>query len=147
MILEVRAREVAASDRSSVKSFRLLKTIPVSGSTPEQVTFDADLYEGQTLLFRWLNAETTHNPKEVVELMRPWFERDKRMLAAWQKTVYPGGTIKSSKGTSHLRGLNGWNLVKRHLDDPNLDLSHASMEAITHKSPTTKDLDSLSRRK
>ena len=90
MILEVRERETSKlSDRSPVSKFRFIKDITVTSTSPETVTFEADLYKGQTLLFRWKNAETTHNPPEVTALMKDWFQRDKRMLAAWQKTVYP----------------------------------------------------------
>jgi len=129
MELEIRAREVAASDRTHVGSFRFLKTFEFSKESAESFTFDADLYEGQTLMFRWKNAETTHNPSEVSAHMRAWFERDKRMLAAWQHTVYPGQGVKErSGGLGSLRGLNGWNIVKQHLNDPDLDLSNATMD-------------------
>ncbi|MAH13929.1 MAG: hypothetical protein CMO33_09370, partial [Verrucomicrobia bacterium] len=73
MELEIRAREVAASDRTHVGSFRFLKTFEFSKESAESVTFEADLYEGQTLMFRWKNAETTHNPSEVSAHMRAWF--------------------------------------------------------------------------
>ena len=129
MILEVRAREVAASDRTNVPDFRLLETFPFTSESPESVTFEADLYEGQTLMFRWTNAELSHDPKEVAALMKAWFERDRRMLAAWQWTLYPGGTLKSHKGHTHLRGLNGWNIIKKHLADPELDMSNATMDS------------------
>ena len=129
MELEIRAREVAASDRTHVGSFRFLKTFEFSKESAESVTFEADLYEGQTLMFRWKNAETTHNPNEVSAHMKAWFERDKRMLAAWQHTVYPGQGVKErSGGLGSLRGLNGWNIVKQHLNDPDLDLSNATMD-------------------
>jgi hypothetical protein len=65
MILEVYARPVAASDRSSVKHFRLLKEIEVKSVEPETSTFDADLYEGETVLLRWKNAEMTHDPPAI----------------------------------------------------------------------------------
>lgn len=133
MTLEVRAREVAASDRTHVPVFRLLKTFPVTSEDSQTVTFEAELYEGQTLMFRWTNAELSHNPKEVAALMKGWFERDARMLAAWQKTLYPGMTLKSSKGYTHLRGMNGWKIIKKHYADPKLDLSQAKMD-----SPLTK---------
>ena len=129
MELEIRAREVAASDRTHVGSFRVLKTFEFAKETPESVTFEADLYEGQTLMFRWTNAETTHNPPEVSAHMKAWFERDKRMLAAWQHTVYPGEGVRTrSGGLGSLRGLNGWKIVKQHLNDPDLDLSNATMD-------------------
>ncbi len=135
MILEMRAREVAASDRTHVPVFRLLETFPISSESPESVTFEAELYEGQTLLFRWMNAEMSHDPKELAAHMKAWFERDPRMLAAWQKTLYPEWTLASMKGYTHLRGLNGWKIIKGHFADPDLDMSHATME-----SPLTREL-------
>lgn len=129
MMLEVRAREVAASDRTNVPVFRLLKTFPVSSEDPKPVTFEAELYEGQTLMFRWTNAELSHEPKEVSALMKEWFQRDPRMLAAWQKTVYPDLKFKPIKNYAHLRGLNGWNIIKKHYADPKLDMSHANMDS------------------
>ena len=135
MILEVRAREVAASDRTHVPEFRLLTTFPITKESPESVTFEADLYEGQTLLFRWLNAEMSHEPKEFAAHMKAWFERDSRMLAAWQKTLYPEMTLKSMKGHAHLRGMNGWKIITGHFVNPDLDMRHATME-----SPLTREL-------
>ena len=131
MILELRAREVSASERSSTGSFRLLKEIPIRSESPESVTFEAELYEGQTLLFRWLNAEMTHDGKELEKQMRAWFKRDPRYLAAWQKAVFPDGTFRSRANV--LRGRNGWDTVTRHLADPTLDMSQATMDSETTK--------------
>lgn len=129
MILELRAREVSASERSSVSQFRVLKEISINSAAQESVTFEAELFEGQTLLFRWLNAEMTHDGKELEKQMREWFRRDPRYLAAWQKSVFPfpGKTLRSR--ASVLRGLNGWKTLKNHLADPKLDMSHATMES------------------
>ena len=131
MILELRAREISASERSSTPSFRLLKEIPIRSEAPESVTFEAELYEGQTLLFRWLNAEMTHDGVELEKQMRAWFEKDPRYLAAWQKSVFPDGTFRSQANI--LRGRNGWDTLTRHLADPNLDMSQATMESKTTK--------------
>ena len=57
MKLEIRARELSASDRSRADIFRLLKVMDVPSTEPTTITFEAELYEGQTLLFRWMNAD------------------------------------------------------------------------------------------
>jgi hypothetical protein len=127
MKLEFRARELTASDRSSTDSFRLLKEIEVSSESPETVTFEADLYEGQTLLLRWSNAEMDHEFNALADQLGAWFERDPRFLAAWQKAVYPKGDL-SVKRIVQLRGKNGWEIVTKNLADPNLDMSKATMD-------------------
>ncbi|GAB5559373.1 MAG: hypothetical protein SynsKO_10200 [Synoicihabitans sp.] len=134
MKLEVRARELTASDRSDVNTFRLLKEIAVSAETPETVTFEADLYKGQTVLFRWANASMDHEFNALADQMGAWFERNPRFLAAWQKAVYPDGDITRTRSVS-LRGKNGWEIVSRHLADPDLDMSQATMDT-----PMTKML-------
>ena len=67
MKLEVYARPVSATDRSQVKAFRLLQTIEVTSEAPAATTFEADLYEGDTVLFRWVNAEMTHEFNELAD--------------------------------------------------------------------------------
>ncbi len=128
MLLELTAREVTASDRSSIDKFRVIKTIPFSKESPEQVTFEAELYEGQTVMMRWVNAELTHDGKELEKLMRVKLAENPRYLAAWQKAVFPHGKPKSPRVTI-LRGANGWRIVKEHMADPKLDMSHATMDS------------------
>jgi hypothetical protein len=128
MKLEVRARDLTASDRSRAEVFRLLKVIDVPSASPTTVTFEADLYDGQTLLFRWMNAEMAHDYTEFARHMRQWFTRDARWLAAWQHAIFPSGVARSSARTASLRGLNGWLLVSKALDDPNLDMSNATLD-------------------
>lgn len=136
MRLEVRARELSASDRSDVNTFRLLKEIPVSSESPESVTFEADLYQGQTILFRWANAAMDHEFNALADQMTAWFEREPRFLAAWQKAVYPDGDYSKSRSVS-LRGKNGWEIVTRHLADPDLDLSQATLDSPMSKALLT----------
>lgn len=142
MRLEVRARELSASDRSDVNTFRLLKEISVSSESPETVTFEADLYKGQTVLFRWANAAMDHEFNALADQMGGWFERDPRFLAAWQKAVYPNGDHTKTSST-RLRGKNGWEIVSRHLADPNLDMSQASLDTDMSKA-LLKHIRSLS---
>ncbi|MGK0241011.1 MAG: hypothetical protein ACI92G_004502, partial [Candidatus Pelagisphaera sp.] len=127
MKLEFRARELTASDRSFTDTFRLLKEIEVSSESPESVTFEADLYEGQTLLLRWSNAELDHEFNNLADQMEVWFKRDPRFLAAWQKAVYPDGLTPRGKFT-YLRGRNGWDVVTENLANPELDMSQAKMD-------------------
>lgn len=128
MQLEVRARELSASDRSRAEVFRLLKVIDVPSESPTTVTFEADLYEGQTLLFRWANAEMAHDYTDFAQHMRQWFERDKRWLAAWQRAVFPNGDFTKIR-TSVIRGRSGWEIITKALADPNLDMTHATMDS------------------
>ncbi len=127
LLLEIRTRELSASDRSRAEIFRLLKVMEVPSTTPNTVTFEADLYEGQTLLFRWANAEMDHGYNEFAKHMREWWSRDSRWLAAWQHAVFPNGDF-SVKRVSVLRGLNGWNIITKALANPDLDMSNATME-------------------
>jgi len=110
MKLEVYARPVSATDRSKVTAFRLLNTIEVSSESPATTTFEADLYEGDTVLFRWANAEMTHEFEELADQMEAWFRDDPRFLAAWQQAVFPSGQPE----TTRLRGRNGWDIVSKH---------------------------------
>ena len=127
MKLEIRARELSASDRSRADIFRLLKVMDVPSTEPTTITFEADLYEGQTLLFRWMNADMAHDYSKFYEHMREWFEKDKRWLAAWQHTVFPNGDFSKIR-TSVIRGRSGWEILSKALEDPNLDMSRATMD-------------------
>jgi len=124
MKLEVRARDVAASDRSRANVFRLLKEIEVTSETPETVTFEAELYEGQTPLFRWVNAELDHEPEAFSALLEKHF-KDQRFLAAWQEMLFPGNPRKRISVTP-LRGRNGWDIFQRHYKNPDLNLTDAT---------------------
>ncbi|MEN3940781.1 DUF1588 domain-containing protein [Prosthecobacter sp. SYSU 5D2] len=126
MILHVHARDVAASDRSRTKIFRLLKEIQVTSETPETVTFDAELYEGQTPLFHWTNAELDHEPEPFSTLLEAKFQ-DPRFLAAWQEMLFPGAPRKRISITP-LRGRNGWNIFQRHYNNPQLNLADATLD-------------------
>jgi hypothetical protein len=136
MILEVYARAVSATDRSTIRDFRLLHTIEVTSEKAESFSFESDLYEGETVLFHWANAEMTHAHAELAEQLKEWFQKDQRFLAAWQKAVFPNGL--RNPVTTSLRGLNGWKMISKHWADPDIDLTEAIMD-----SPKTKRLLSL----
>jgi hypothetical protein len=126
MILEVWARELTASDRSKINVFRKLQTLEVKSETPGTFTFEADLYEGQTPLLRWENAELDHTMAKLQELYRQRFERDPRYLAAYQQALFSKeGKLQSP---ARLRGRNGHDVIHRNMEDPALDMSHATMD-------------------
>ncbi len=133
MILEVRARQVSASERSVISNFRFLKDLEFSSETRQSHSFETELYKGETLSFRWKNAEFDHNDlKATVKLMTEWFKRDKRWLAAWQQAVFPGG-LKKRAQISTLRGLTGWIAINKALKDPKLDMSEATLDSAETK--------------
>lgn len=133
MILELYARPVSATDRSKVSAFRLLREIEIDDEAASTITFEADLYQGETVLFRWKNAEMTHDNPALREHFEQWFERDQRFHAAWLKAVFPTDDLRRVN-TTVLRGRNGWDIVSRHLSNPDLDLSHATMDSkLTRK--------------
>lgn len=125
--LEIRAREVDANDRSGTKSFRLLEEFAVTSESPETFSFEAELYEGQTLLLRWADAELTHEPAVLTALLERRFREDPRFLAAWQEMLFPARKGRTS--VASLRGRNGWEIYRRHYDNPELDLSDATMDS------------------
>ena len=128
MKLEVYARPVSATDRSRISSFRLLHTIDVTAEAPAETTFEADLYEGDTVLFRWANAEMTHEFNDLADQMEAWFRDDPRFLAAWQVAVFPSGDANRPE-TGRLRGRNGWDIVSKHWTDPALDMREATIDS------------------
>lgn len=132
MILEVRARDLNVSDRASVNVFRHLIDIPVKSGSPESTSFEADLYEGQTLLFRWKNAEMDHQYKALAKLFEERFRTEKRFHAAWLELMYKkDGSPKTNPAI--LRGENGYNKLKALMADENLDLSAAHPDSKQHK--------------
>ena len=129
MILEARARQVSASERSRIDQFRFLKDLEFTSNTGQSHSFQAELYAGETLSFRWKNAEFDHNDRpSTVKLMTKWFDRDRRWLAAWQQAVFPKG-LKGPAQIATLRGLNGWNVINKAWQDPELDMSQATMDS------------------
>ena len=129
MILEVYARALAASDRSTVNDFRLIKEIQVTREAAEKTAFKADLYEGETILFRWKNAMMTHDEPHVSEAFQALSADDPRFLAGWLKVIFPKGDPKKPRSLPPLRGRNGWNLLVAQMEDPKLDLSHATVDS------------------
>ncbi len=129
MILEVYARAVAATDRSKIHDFRLLKEIKVTSAESQTTVFTADIYEDETLLFRWKNAEMTHDVPGVGKPFEELSKEDPRFLAAWQKLVFPSGNPKKPIRVALLRGRNGWDKFSKNMKDADLDLTHASADS------------------
>lgn len=140
MLLEVYAREITASDRSKIQAFRLLKTLEVTSESPETFTFEADLYEGQTPLIRWENAELDHTPEKLVELYTKRFKENPRYLAAYQTALFEKDG--SRLPLARLRGRNGHEVIHELIKDPNLDMSHATLDSERTKQ-LMKIIDSI----
>jgi len=127
MTLEVWAREIDATDRSKIRAFRRLHTMEVTSETPKTFTFEAELYEGQTPLLRWANAELDHTTEQLPALFRERFERNPRLLAAYLQALHNAdGTPRSP---ARLRGRNGYDLINRLMKDPSLDMTHATLDS------------------
>jgi hypothetical protein len=127
MTLELWAREVDATDRSKIHAFRRLHAVPVTADSPQTFTFEAELYAGQTPLIRWADAELDHTSEQLPALFRERFARNPRLLAAYLHALYrPDGTPQSP---ARLRGRNGYELINRLMLDPNLDMTHATLDS------------------
>ncbi len=127
MTLEVWAREIEATDRSKIRAFRRLHTMQVTAETPETFTFEAELYEGQTPLLRWPDAELDHTSEQLPALFRERFARNPRLLAAYLAALYNAdGTPRSP---ARLRGRNGYDLINRLMEDKALDMTHATLDS------------------
>lgn len=127
MTLEVWAREIDATDRSKIRAFRRLHTMEVTAESPKTFTFEAELYEGQTPLLRWANAELDHTSEQLPALFRERFERNPRLLAAYLQALHNAdGTPRSP---ARLRGRNGYDLINRLMQDPSLDMTDATLDS------------------
>ncbi|MBL8216091.1 MAG: DUF1588 domain-containing protein [Bryobacterales bacterium] len=127
MALEVWAREIDATDRSKIRAFRRLHGVEVTSESPETFTFEAELYEGQTPLLRWANAELDHTSEQLPALYRERFAKNPRLLAAYLQALHnPDG---SPRGPARLRGRNGYDLINRLMEDPKLDMTHATLDS------------------
>lgn len=146
MTLEVWAREIDATDRSKIQAFRRLHKVGVTGDGPQSYTFEAELYEGQTPLIRWADAELDHTSEQLPALFRERFARNSRLLAAYLNALYnPDGTPQSP---ARLRGRNGYDLIHRLMLDPNLDMTHATLDSdrtrrMLERIGTTEGLNNL----
>lgn len=120
MTLEVRARDLEASDRSPATSFRQLAELEIEGEKQQTFTFEAELYEGQTPLFRWTDSGLDHNPEVFAPMLEKRFEAEPRFHAAWLRMIFPDE--KRRRSLSSLRGRNGWEILQRNLENPDLDV-------------------------
>ena len=120
MIMEVRAADTTASERARYKRLRLLKEIKVDSNTPETYTFEAQLFAGQTVIFRWKNAPIDFEPDPLKKHLEERFKKDKTFHSAWNKVFGP--MIRKRRLT--LKSGNGWEVFEKVLNDPNLDTSN-----------------------
>lgn len=127
MALEVWAREIDATDRSKIRAFRRLHGVEVTTESPETFTFEAELYEGQTPLLRWPNAELDHTSEQLPALYRERFAKNPRLLAAYLAALH--NADGSPRGPARLRGRNGYDLINRLMQDPALDMTHATLDS------------------
>ena len=139
MLLELRARDLAVGERETIHRFRLLKTISVSSEAPKDISFEAELYEGETILVHWKNSPLRFgggDNKALSKHVSKRFETDKRLLAAWQKAVLENSHDPKEAGLFNygdLRGMSGWEQFKKAFQDENLDMSHATMDSVQTK--------------
>ena len=116
MVAKIFARDVATADSVSHKTLRLLKEITVTSETPETVTFDATLYEGQTVVVHWANAilDSDRGDKDdLVQFFRDKNEQNPRYLAAWHAMI-------QGESPQGFRGGVGWDRVKTQLSREDL---------------------------
>jgi hypothetical protein len=137
MQLELRARDLAVGEREMIHRFRLLETVSVTSESPKEISFEAELYEGETILVHWNNSPLSYGPGgKLGKQVRKRFEKDKRFLAAWQKVVLENSHDPKEESLFNygdLRGMSGWEQVKKAIEDENLDMSHATMDSAKTK--------------
>lgn len=116
MIVRVFARDIASNDGVSHKSLRQLQEVKVTSESPTGFEFEAELYEGQTIVIHWANAPLDSDRNDKAQL-QAWFKKrfdeDPKYLAAWQRMV------KTAKGQG-FRGGVGWERVKKLLKSDDL---------------------------
>ena len=127
MILELRARQRDASDRTAATKFRLLGTLEVTQTSPEDLKLTAVLHDGETVMFRWANSEYDHTRDALKQAAVAKFKQDRRYLAAWQDVLAP----KKGKAppSASLRGMNGHVKAQEAYRKPELDLADATLDS------------------
>jgi hypothetical protein len=115
MSAKIFARDVTSRDSVHHTQLRLLQEIQVERELPATFEFEAELYEGQTLVVHWANAllDSDRDDKDALEAY--FIAREQETpdyLAAWHAMV---------KGQSQgFRGGVGWARVKSLLDGGDL---------------------------
>ncbi len=125
MTFQILARDVSSDDGVRMNQLRLLNETKISDEEPTPIEFEAELYEGETIVFYWADAPLTGDKAQLAAYLERRFGEDPRLLAAWQQV----------KHDSSLRGGLGWERVKALMADESLDLSEATLD-----SPKTKEL-------
>ena len=125
MLLQILAKDVSGKDSARVESLRQLKQIELKEENVSAVSFDAELYDGQTIVFHYANAplDSDREDKESLqEWFRAKFQADPRYLAAWQK-------MTKDDGRGGFRGGLGWQRVKKFMASDDLDTTNATMDS------------------
>ena len=91
---------------------RMLNKFTVKDGSPQKFTVEVKLYKGETLLFLYENSPFNYGDKKnFYKFMAKEFSANPKLAAAWAK-------LKKVP-----RGGNGWQRVKKTMNDPNLDAS------------------------
>ena len=124
MVLKVFARDVSSADSVSHRTLRLLQEINVSGVEEQEFSFEATLYEGQTIVLHWANA-TLDSDREDKQELREFFEAKQRdnpkYLSAWH------AMLKGEQGQGFRGGI-GWDRVSALLQRKDLELINPEQE-------------------
>lgn len=124
MLLEVRAKDTDTQDNAMVKDLRLLGTFKVTSESPESFELECELFQGETPVFYYANAELDSSRDARDRMKWVFWERMKhspKMIAAWQKLVKGAG--------QGFRGGIGWERVKKFMQEKDLDLSQATEDS------------------
>ncbi|MDA8697025.1 DUF1588 domain-containing protein [Rhodopirellula sp.] len=130
MVVKVFARDVSSADSVSHRSLRLLQKIEVTRETEEEFKFEAELYEGQTIVLHWANA-TLDSDREDKEQLQAFFEskqkQNPKYLAAWH------AMLESEEGQGFRGGI-GWDRVKVLLKSDGLpEITQSQEQALLKK--------------
>ena len=116
MLVKVFARDVSSADGVSHRTLRLLQEIQVVNEDEESFSFDATLYEGQTIVLHWANASLDSDRVDKNEL-KGFFESKQRdnpkYLAAWH------AMLEGDQGQGFRGGI-GWDRVSKLLAQDDL---------------------------
>ncbi|PHR94522.1 MAG: hypothetical protein COA78_32170 [Blastopirellula sp.] len=98
-----------ASERNGKE--RLLKKFDVQSGNAQTFEIEADLFQGENLLFRYPNAPLDYEQASYKDFLIKELTKNPKIAAAWKKV----GDVP--------RGGNGWARVKKQMENPDLDIS------------------------
>ncbi|MDB4459328.1 DUF1587 domain-containing protein, partial [bacterium] len=127
-LLQVLARDVASNNSLQAQTLRVIQEINVSNESPETFEFLAEIYTGQTIVFRYDNAPLVSDPDKKEQLLGTFkkkFKTDPNYLAAWLEIV--------KANDQSFRGGIGWERIKKLIASDSMDISNATMDSIETK--------------